>query len=173
MTIVAERPVEPALWSGPRPPWRRFLRLVSRGPSAWTVAARVVSAETWIRARLAFQGFPATASWLGLHPVSSRSEYDASRSSVDAETAEALWIGRRALGVAPASTCLSRALTFQRLLTRAGVAVDLVIGVGGRDGFGAHAWLESRGGKQEFHPASGSFGEIVRLAADGGEGGST
>jgi len=62
-----------------------------------------------------------------------------------------------ALGRLP-SSCLERAVLLQSWHAAQGEPVDVIIGVTGRQGFRAHAWLES-----EPAPASPQFDEIFRL----------
>jgi hypothetical protein len=59
------------------------------------------------------------------------------------------------------STCLEKALVLQRWEAAHGAGADVVIGVHGpRDGFRAHAWLETM---PDAPP--GAFEEIMRLPA--------
>lgn len=60
--------------------------------------------------------------------------------------ADAVWAMQHAFRLAPATTCLCKAVALQRLLSRNGHASDLRIGVrlAGAE-FSAHAWLEANG----------------------------
>lgn len=64
----------------------------------------------------------------------------------------------------PRATCLTQALTAQILLNRARLRHQLLIGVAGRTGFEAHAWIECEGrvliGGSERH---GSYATILTI----------
>jgi hypothetical protein len=57
------------------------------------------------------------------------------------------------------NSCLERAIVLQHWHAGQGRPVDVIIGVTGREGFQAHAWLES-----EPAPTSPRFDEIFRLS---------
>ena len=59
---------------------------------------------------------------------------------------DAVWAMEKAYGIAPASTCLCKAIAMQHLLSKNGHVSELKIGVqlAGGD-FSAHAWLEADG----------------------------
>lgn len=79
---------------------------------------------------------------------------------------EARRLGRavaRTLALAPGDTrCLVRSLVLVRLLSRRGLAAQLVIGARPRPEFLAHAWVEYRG-EPVLSPGDGSFGRLVEL----------
>ncbi len=75
----------------------------------------------------------------------------------------------RIVGIAsryvPKATCLSQALTVQRLLKKSGRQASLHIGVNGGEGghLNAHAWVESRGKVITRGPNPGDFTSLLIL----------